>query len=619
MESAEVLVMTYVPPCSASVRANWSTETLSNLLRRLTRLSSRSELVVVSHSGYETREVSELARSDLLPAVHFVSGSPTDLGRLLSGEVAVADHEPQLLVYAQLAAALLPAGTADMLVRSHSQLSANCSVLGGIPAECSLIVYGRQLGVRAARLYSARLSDARRQNISWSKAVQEAACEAHVGSGIRTINAIDLCNLNPRRIPFKVDILSRDGIRRFERMRIDSDCTPLLEVWREEVERERVEQQWCRIGRRSADVDKTRVLFVSQSVAYSGAEEALCKAIERIPRDRFALYALLGSDGLLAQRMSELGVETIVAGGRFCDDTPESYRRLSRVFSAVSPDVVHFNAFSGIPPFAVAKLAGAACIHHLRVLPKDPKFVETLAHMDRVIAVSEFVRECAIIAGLSTESVKVVYDPVDTDRFAPVSPADRAQAKRRMHLDPDVLTVVMVARFDARKRHDVLVMAIANLISELDLQCVLVGESDGNFGYEQEVRSLIGRHGLSGRVFVHGFEHDIRAIESAADIAVLCSDEEPLGIFILECMSLGIPVIASKNSGVAEIIGADEECGLLCRNGDPNDLARCIRRMAEHPENRLRMAMRGRERCIQACGPGNDGLLPIFEALQNRH
>ena len=73
--------------------------------------------------------------------------------------------------------------------------------------------------------------------------------------------------------------------------------------------------------------------------------------------------------------------------------------------------------------------------------------------------------------------------------------------------------------------------------------------------------------------------------------------QEALGRTAVEAMAAGRPVIASRLGGLAFTV-RDGETGLLCRPGDPDDLAEKIERLLDDPELRDRLGRAGR-RCFE--------------------
>jgi len=73
------------------------------------------------------------------------------------------------------------------------------------------------------------------------------------------------------------------------------------------------------------------------------------------------------------------------------------------------------------------------------------------------------------------------------------------------------------------------------------------------------------------------------------DVAVVPSFEEPFGLVALEALACGVPVVASKVGGLAEIV-VDGECGLLVPPKDAGALAQALRTVLTDESLRLRLA-----------------------------
>jgi glycosyltransferase involved in cell wall biosynthesis len=73
-------------------------------------------------------------------------------------------------------------------------------------------------------------------------------------------------------------------------------------------------------------------------------------------------------------------------------------------------------------------------------------------------------------------------------------------------------------------------------------------------------------------------------------------------LVVLEAMEAGRPVIASRVSGIPEVV-VDGETGWLVPPEDPRVLARCIREALSDPAERRRRGLAGRERVLARFRP----------------
>lgn len=84
---------------------------------------------------------------------------------------------------------------------------------------------------------------------------------------------------------------------------------------------------------------------------------------------------------------------------------------------------------------------------------------------------------------------------------------------------------------------------------------------------------------------------------SIADIGIYPSiGDEAFGISIAEAMACGKPVIASYIGGIPEVVGTEGSCGFLTVPLQHEEIAEKIIFLAKHPEIKLAMGKRARQR-----------------------
>src|SRR5207237_9859661 len=110
-----------------------------------------------------------------------------------------------------------------------------------------------------------------------------------------------------------------------------------------------------------------------------------------------------------------------------------------------------------------------------------------------------------------------------------------------------------------------------------------------------ELRELVARSGLSGRVIFTGFvpDDDLVYLYNRAETLVQPSLMEGFGLPPVEAMACGTPVLSSTAGSLPEVVG---DAGLYF---DPNDvaaIAATLRRVFEDPDGRDRLADRALRR-----------------------
>jgi glycosyltransferase involved in cell wall biosynthesis len=186
--------------------------------------------------------------------------------------------------------------------------------------------------------------------------------------------------------------------------------------------------------------------------------------------------------------------------------------------------------------------------------------------------------------------VHVVYNGVDVERFAP-GPGEGGRLDELAGLGPapeGTVRLGLVATYARWKGHEVFLQAAAELLREhpaLPARFYLVGAPlyrtpDSQFSVE-ELRGLIKRLGLSGRVGLVPFQQEPAAVYRALDIFVHASTRrEPFGLTIAEAMACGRAAIISRASGAAEQL-TDGVDAVTLPSGDTAALARALRALTE--------------------------------------
>lgn len=157
---------------------------------------------------------------------------------------------------------------------------------------------------------------------------------------------------------------------------------------------------------------------------------------------------------------------------------------------------------------------------------------------------------------------------------------------------------ICVATLNELKGHSVLLDALAQGGPELErVQLDLVGSGP----LEARLRAQAQRLGIVGRVRFHGTrsEREVAELLDAADVFVLASVRTPIGwmdgipVALMEALAAGLPAIASRLSGIPELV-RDGETGVLAAPGDATDLARAFERVLADPQATLERARAGR-------------------------
>ena len=159
----------------------------------------------------------------------------------------------------------------------------------------------------------------------------------------------------------------------------------------------------------------------------------------------------------------------------------------------------------------------------------------------------------------------------------------------------DKVRVVFMGWIDRKKGVFDLCEAVLRLKRQgLALSVLICGEGE----HFTELESWIKANGLCADVALLGwvFGEEKSDVLASSDILILPSYSEGMPNAVLEAMSYGLPVVASRVGGIPELV-KDGESGLLVDPGDVDALTMAIERLSVDTALRVRMGARARELC----------------------
>lgn len=226
--------------------------------------------------------------------------------------------------------------------------------------------------------------------------------------------------------------------------------------------------------------------------------------------------------------------------------------------------------------------------HHWRLTVYSLLDKGMIRFFDRIVAVSEPIRDEMVRAGIPPRKIRVIDNGVDVDVIA-------SQATRSAPAEGAVggafrKTVGAVGSLKEEKGFGYLIEAARRVVSTIpDARFVIVGEGP----LRGELERRIAESGLDGRVTLAGYRTDVYSLLATFDLFVLPSVREGLPMVLLEGMAAGKPVVASRVGAVPRVI-EDGVNGLIVDPGDPEGLAAAMERILSDPGLARGLAERGR-------------------------
>jgi len=253
--------------------------------------------------------------------------------------------------------------------------------------------------------------------------------------------------------------------------------------------------------------------------------------------------------------------------------------------------------FYGLIAAKLAKVPIIATLHLWTQESAKDKLYEwldkfTIERMDHLVCVSPVIAEQLKSLGIAENKTSLIPNGIDTDKFN--SKEVKADLRDGLNLDGN-LVIGTVGRLVRQKGQAYLLEAFKELAKNKDFKLLIVGDGHLKMSLKKQVKKM----GIEGEVIFAGAQKDVAAAYNTINIFVLPSIDEGLPLALLEAMSMGLAVIATKVGAVTDVINSQEE-GLLVSPGNSEELKQAISVLIKDSKMRKQMGKKAREKVISS-------------------
>ena len=245
----------------------------------------------------------------------------------------------------------------------------------------------------------------------------------------------------------------------------------------------------------------------------------------------------------------------------------------------------------------------------ITLVGSDHFYAETVAfsieRSDGVTAVSESLRADTYRALGVKHEIAVIPNFLDCRRYRRI---DSPALRQRYCREAGEKLVIHMSNFRPVKRVEAVVDVFARIASALPARLLLVGDGPDLGTARDRARAL----GIESRVEVLGEQDQVVPLLSISDLFLLPSLQESFGLAALEAMACGVPVIASRVGGLAEVIDHGRS-GFLHDLEDAEGMASSGVALLTDPARHADVAAQGRRSVKERfCA---DLIVPRYEAF----
>lgn len=194
------------------------------------------------------------------------------------------------------------------------------------------------------------------------------------------------------------------------------------------------------------------------------------------------------------------------------------------------------------------------------------------------------------------KKIYTIMNGIDTSLFSP-NEQERDRLRKQLGIREEECLLMTSGTISEEKGHHLAVETLNTLLEEnTGLKLVIVGAGE----YLASLSGLIEKFGLKDRVILTGFipNESISSYYNAADIYLLPTlRAEGLPFALIEAMSIGLPIIASKIGGIPNILKNEQE-GLLINPGDTDDIVSKILILLQNKSLRKELGANARSKVL---------------------
>lgn len=320
-----------------------------------------------------------------------------------------------------------------------------------------------------------------------------------------------------------------------------------------------------------------RILFVIPTLGGGGAEKVLVNLVNFLDKTKYDIeIKTLFSDNANGKFMKEC-VKISTCFGR-------QFRGNRILFKLFSPKFLYKKLIKGDYDIIVSYLEGpgerivSGCTNpHTKLvnwIHSMQRNVKTIASSYRSVtelykSISKFKFTCFVSKTVQNDYLGIIDVKHDNGVIYNTNDIQRIINKSKEIIKkgdlPEGLNIFSVGRLIPVKGYDRLIKVHKKLISQgFKHNLIILGEGE----QKQMLQELCKELGVEDSVYFLGFQSNPYKFLSNADLFVCSSRSEGFSTAVTEALILGIPVVSTLCGGTEELLGKNNEFGIICENSE---------------------------------------------------
>ena len=351
-------------------------------------------------------------------------------------------------------------------------------------------------------------------------------------------------------------------------------------------------------------MDKIKILFFIPTLGHGGAERVLINLVNHMDQDKF---------DITLQTMFDVGIyqNQIKKGIRYIGGHKHYFRGNTILMKLLSPKGLYKHFIKEDYDIIVSYLEGPSAravsgctnpktklISWIHIEQNSLRYASNsfrsckeakkcYDRFDKIVCVSETIKEDFKTIFDWKKPIDVIYNTVESDVIKEKS----QETVEDIVFSKDEINLVSVAKLMHTKGYDRLVNITKRLKDDgFPVHTYIVGKGEEKAALEKQIAEC----GIQDNWTFVGFQSNPYKYVKAADLYVCSSRREGFSTAVTESLIIGTPVVSTNCSGAYELLGYNNEYGIVTEN-DEGALYQGIKRMLEG-ENLVYYKQKAQER-----------------------
>lgn len=320
------------------------------------------------------------------------------------------------------------------------------------------------------------------------------------------------------------------------------------------------------------------ILFMIPTLGAGGAENALVQLVNNFAQchkeDKITVLTLFDAGGYREKLINEVTYQYVFK---------KVFRGNIHIFKCFSPKFLYNHMIKKQYDLIVSYLEGpttriiSGCPNNTKIInwihtsPTDAsvllksyrnrtEFVSCMRKYDSTVFVAESAKKqfSNIFPELQKIDMEVIYNPINNQEIR-----RRAKEPTDFNFPDDTFNIVAVGRLSKVKGFERLIRVCVKLKQQYSIRLYIIGG-----GEESLLRTLINENQADSYISLLGYQENPYPLVSQASLFVCSSYREGYSTSVIESLVLGVPVVTTLCSGMEEILGNDNQYGMIAENSE---------------------------------------------------